>query len=852
MKDLEDKRKHIDTRLEQKIGFDRVRRIISDRCSTEYAAGRTATETFCTNPGQIRKRLLLTDEMRLIMMFEDGFPSGGFIDCIDFLKPLERSSSAIDLLSMRKLKTMLETLRKVTSFFESVKDGVYPNLKRMSAPIMGFPEVQRRIDSILDRYGDVKDTASDELYNIRKSLRDKEGAISRRMSAILKKAQEEGIVDSDAGVSIRDGKMLIPVSAANKKRIAGFIYDESATGKTAFIEPAEVVELDNQIKELKFSEQREILRILYEFSEFVRPYIPDLLDAARYLGEIDFLMAKAQTALEFIAGMPVISDNCEINLRKARHPLLEKALKKERKEIVPLTATLTPQKHILLISGPNAGGKSVCLKTVGLLQYMFQWGMLIPTSETSEMMIFDRIMVDIGDDQSIDNDLSTYSSFLANMKDMLAKADSKTLVLIDEFGSGTEPAAGGAIAEAILSEFDKRGVYGVITTHYTNLKLYASNETGVMNGAMMFDVKNIAPMFQLEMGLPGNSFAFELARKMGLPENIIKDAENRAGEEFVGIERNLRKIARNRKALDEKLERIRHTDKTLENITDKYQKELLQIKTLKKEIIDEAKKEAEAIIKGANKQVENTIKTIRESQAAKEETQEARKGLQDFMSILAAKKEQEQKEKEDYIEKKIKQLDARRERQKQRKAQKADERSQQEMLEMQAEQQRLDAFRNAPLKAGEKVRVKENGMVGEVEKVSAKAVVVIIGNISSKMPLDKVERITSNEFKSAVKEVARPVSAVKVDASINERKLNFSTEIDVRGERLNDAVEKVTRYVDDAVMLGVSSVRIIHGKGTGVLRDELQKLIRTIPGVANVRDEHIQFGGTGVTIVTFE
>ena len=849
---MENRKRHIDTRLEQKIGFDRIRQIISDRCSTAYAAERTATETFSTNPTHIRKRLLLTDEMRLIMMFEDSFPSGGFIDCIDFLKPLEVGSSAIDLISIRKLRTMLDTLRRVTSFFEGIKDGVYPNLKRMSAPIMGFPEIQRRIESIIDRYGDVKDTASDELYSIRKALKEKEGAISRRINAILKKAQEDGIVDSDAGVSVRDGKMLIPVSAANKKKIAGFIYDESATGKTAFIEPAEVVELDNQIKELRFSEQREIVRILFEFTEFLRPYIPELLDGARYLGEIDFIMAKAQIALDFIAGMPIISEAGEMNLRKARHPLLERALKKERKEIVPLTASLNPQKHILLISGPNAGGKSVCLKTVGLLQYMFQWGMLIPTSETSELMVFDRIMVDIGDDQSIDNDLSTYSSFLDNMKKMLEKADNKTLVLIDEFGSGTEPAAGGAIAEAILSELDKRGAYGVITTHYTNLKLYASGETGVMNGAMMFDVKNIAPMFKLEMGLPGNSFAFELARKMGLPESIIKDAENRAGEEFVGIERNLRKIARNRKALDEKLERIRHTDKTLENITDKYQKELQQIKQTKKEILDAAKKEAEEIIRKANKQVENTIRTIKESQAAKEETQEARKELQGFMSILAARKEKEQKDKDDYIEKKIQQIDARRERQKQRKAQKADENAQKEAREIQAEKERLEAFRTAPLKVGEKVRVKENGMVGEVAKVSAKAVIVIIGHISSKMPLDKVERITSNEFKSAVKETARPVSAVKVDSSINERKLNFSTELDVRGERLNDAIEKVTRYVDDAIMLNISSVRIIHGKGTGVLRDEIQRYLRTMPGVASAKDEHIQFGGSGVTIVNFE
>ena len=843
----------IDKRLEQKLGFDRVRQIISDRCSTAYASERTATETFSTDQAEIRRRLLLTDEMRLIMMFEDSFPSGGFIDCIDFLKPLERTSSAIDLISLRKLRTMLDTLRKVTSFFIGIKDGVYPNLKRMAAPIMGFPEVQRRIDTILDRYGEVKDTASDELYAIRKALHEKEGAISRRMSAILRKAQEEGIVDSDAGVSIRDGKMLIPVSAANKKRIPGFIYDESASGKTAFIEPAEVVELDNQIKELQFSEQREIVRILFEFTEFLRPYIPELLEAAKYLGETDFIMAKAQIALDFIAGMPIISENGEMNLRKARHPLLERALKKERKEIVPLTATLTEQKHILLISGPNAGGKSVCLKTVGLLQYMFQWGMLIPTSETSEMMIFDRVMVDIGDDQSIENDLSTYSSFLVNMKDMLSRADNRTLVLIDEFGSGTEPAAGGAIAEAILAELDRRGAYGVITTHYTNLKLYASSgETGVINGAMMFDVQNIAPLFKLEMGLPGNSFAFELARKTGLPENIIKDAETRAGEEFVGIERNLRKIARNRRAIDERLERIKHTDKTLESITERYQKELQQIQQMRKEILEQARKEAEEIVRQANRQVENTIRTIKESQAEKEATHEARSELQGFLGLLTAKKEQEEKDREDYIERKIKQIDERRARRQKRKEERADERSLQEMREQQAEQERMEAFRSAPLKVGEKVRIKENGMVGEVTKVSAKAVVVIIGNISTKLPHDKVERITSNEFKSAVKETARPAPSMKVDSSINERKLNFSTEMDVRGERLNDAIEKVTRYVDDAIMVGVSSVRIIHGKGTGVLRDELQKLLRTMPGVASVRDEHIQFGGTGVTIVTFE
>ncbi len=839
-------------RLEEKLGFDRVRKAISDRCSTEYAATIVDNEEFSTNPSEIKKRLQLTDEMRLIVMFEESFPASGYIDCTVFLKMLELSGSNIDLMSLGKLRTMLDTLRKITAFFSGIKDGIYPNLKKKMSSVTIFPEVSRRIDTILDKFGNVKDTASDLLYEIRKELKEKEGAVSKRMAVILKKAQQEGIVDSDAGVSIRDGKMLIPVSSAKKRKLQGFIYDESASGKTTFIEPAEIVELQNEINELHFSENREIFRILYDFTEFLRPYLPELQLGAVSLCELDFIIAKAQTSLDYIAGLPLISDSGEMNLRKARHPLLEKALKKEHKEIVPLTVTLTPDKHILLISGPNAGGKSVCLKTVGLLQYMFQWGMLIPTSETSEMVVFDRIMVDIGDGQSIDNDLSTYSSFLEEMKDVLKTADNKTLVLIDEFGSGTEPAAGGAIAEAILNNIDNKGVYGVITTHYTNLKLYASAaNTGVINGAMRFDAKNIAPLFQLEIGLPGNSFAFELARKIGLPEEIVKDAENRAGEEFVGIERNLRKIAKNRKAIDDKLQRIRNTDKTLENITGKYLKELEGIRQLKKQIIDDAKKEAEEIVRGANKQVENTIRTIKESQADKTTTNEARKELQNFMNALSEKKKQEEASHDEYIEEKMRKLKERDARRLAGKAKKADDKEKEEAARQEAEKRRIEAFRNGVLKVGEKVRIKENGMVGEVSIVSNKAVTIIIGNISSKMPIDRVERITSNEFKNAVKEIAKPPVMRLEDDSIRERKLNFKPEIDVRGERVNEAMETVMRFVDDAIMLDMPSVRIIHGKGTGALREELQKFLRTMPGVATVKDEQLQYGGTGVTIVTF-
>ena len=821
-----------DERLEAKLGFDKVRGIVSDKCKTDYAAARVASEKLSTNADIISKRLQLTDEMRLILLFEENFPTTGYIDGHPFLEPLRKEGSSIDVLGMAKLRTLMDTTRRVTNFFSSIKDGIYPRLKALSKPVNTYPEILRRIDGILDRYGDIKDSASDELMSIRRSIREKESAISRRAGAILKQAQEAGIVDQDATVAMRDGKFLIPVSTASKRKLAGFVYDESATGKTTYIEPAEILELENEISELHFAQTREIARILREFTAFLRPYLPELLECSGFIGELDFIMAKAQTALDFRAGMPVISRDGSVNLRKARHPLLERALQREGKAIVPLTISLTPAKRILLISGPNAGGKSVCLKTAGLLQYMFQWGMLIPTSESSELPVFERIAVSIGDDQSLENDLSTYSSFLSDMREMLTTADEKTLVLIDEFGAGTEPAAGGSIAEAILAEIDRRGVWGVITTHYTNLKLYASgSDTHVVNGAMLYDSSKIAPMFALEIGLPGNSFAFELARKMRLPEAIVKDAEARAGEEFVGIERNLRKIARNRRQLDERLQKIKHTDKALEGITERYQQELEEIRRQRKDILEEARKEAEEIVKGAGAQVEKTIRVIKESQADKEQTKAARAELQGFIGALEERKSKQQKARDEYIDRKLSKLEQRR---------KKDDAAQQPAKP-----------RKEALKVGEKVRVLSNGLVGEVTRVNGKTVTISVGNISSTMKADSLERISSNEFREVSRKVFAPAQQ-RVDTSLSARKLNFYPEIDIRGHRLAEALDIVTHYIDDAIMLNVGEVRIIHGKGTGVLHEEIQKYLRTIPGIARVSDEDVRIGGSGVTIVTLE
>ena len=846
--------------LEEKIGFDKVRDKISAKCATQYAAHKVASEQISRDGDEIMFRLQLTDEMRLICLFEDSFPAGGYIDTKVFLLPLQAENTSIDLPSMRLLRTSLDTLRRILAFFKECKDDLYPTLRSISASVMWYPEIGRRIETILDRTGDVRDTASPELGEIRRALKSKEGQVSRRINSILGSAKGEGLVDSDAEVVVRDGRVLIPVSASNKKKLPGIVYDESASGKTAFIEPYEIIELENQIRELQFDEQREIARILFEFTEFLRPYLPSLIESSDYIGEIDFIRAKALVALDMIAGMPILSTGGELNLRRARHPLLEASLRREKKEIVPLTLSLTRDKHILLISGPNAGGKSVCLKTVGLLQYMFQWGMLIPTSEVSEMMIFDSIFIDIGDDQSLENDLSTYSSHLKNMREILLHASSSSLVLIDEFGSGTEPAAGGAIAEAVLAKLDEMGAYGVITTHYTNLKLYADKSSGVINGAMLFDGAAIKPLFKLEQGMPGNSFAFELARKMGLPSDIVKDAEERAGTEFVNIERNLRKIARNRRVLDEKIARIKSTDKTLESLTDRYQKELEDVKALKKKMLDEARTEAAEIISQANRQVERTIREIREAQADRDKTRVARTALSQVKEALQQEKPSANDE---AIERKMQQIVERKERERVRREKRSrigsgmtgeipgQARDGAGQVRDDARKEQRAVVDKSPIKLGDKVRLKDNGMVGEVVQVSAKYVSVSIGSIISKMAPGKIEKISNQQYKEKSRNTFRPV--IHYDSeSISRRKLEFKPTIDIRGERLGDALDIVMHFIDDATMVGVAQVKILHGKGNGILREEIRKYLRTVPAVSSLRDEAIQQGGAGITVVELD
>ena len=886
-------------KIEQKLGFKKIREQIAGRCSTNYAKQRAGEEEVSCKKETIDKRLCLTDEMRVISIFEQSFPRNGYVDTIHFLKPLETPSAVISLNDMISLKQFLATLKELTLFFRedklnSGKSQKYPNLFKLAAPVIYPPEILYRIDEIVDRHGEVKDTASPQLQEIRRNLREKENSVSRRVQAVLKRAKDEGIVDLEAKVSVREGKILIPVDAGAKRRLPGYVYDESATGKTVYIEPAEVVELNNEVRELYFAQQREIARILAEFSDFVRPFIPELLMGSRFVGEIDFLLAKAKVALDMEAGMPIISQDNELKLVRARHPLLEAALKREGKPIVPLNLTLTPTKHILIISGPNAGGKSVCLKTTGLLQYMFQWGLLIPAAETSELRIFKEMFIDIGDEQSLENDLSTYSSHLTNMKEMLQWADKDSLVLIDEFGSGTEPTAGGAIAEAILREIDSKGVYGVITTHYTNLKYYAQNivggarnmvkdgdkdpasgkeksggKNGAINGAMLFDVGKIMPLFNLEIGLPGNSFAFELARKIGLPDKIIKEAQEVAGNGFVDLERQLRKISKNKRALDEKLQRIKITDKTLEGVTERYQKELVEIQKNKKSIIEEAKREAQELIAEANKRIEQTIKEIKEAQAQREQTIIARKSLGEFKESL---NEINASETDKKIEAQMNRLIERKKRKEERKAR--GEKSRAESAgsidngsaatntaanttngaTSNAISPNVMEEKKAGLDIGDKVRIKDNGMVGEILTIGKNWVNVAVGSIISKVSISGVEPISNNEFTGKLKAAGKVTfkSSNIISDSINERKLNFKPQIDIRGQRLDEAIDSATRFIDDALMVGSSEVKILHGKGNGILKEEVRKFLLTMPGVVSCKDEDIRYGGSGITVVTLE
>ena len=696
----------------------------------------------------------------------------------------------------------------------------------------------QRIDAIVDRFGNVKDNASPGLLEIRRAIREREGQAAKRLQAVLSAAKNAGIVDADAQISIREGKAVIPVAAANKRKLQGFIHDESATGRTFYVEPVEVVEINNELRELEYAERREIVRILSEFTDSVRPDAELIADSGDYLAQIDMLRAKGRWASENGCVKPIVSTDDRLVLKNARHPLLQQTLRAQGREVVPLDMQLDRRKHILVISGPNAGGKSVCLKTTGIVQYMFQCGFLVPASEVSELPVFRSIFIDIGDEQSIDDDLSTYSSHLLNMKNMLAGASSATLVLIDEFGSGTEPIIGGAIAEAILERLLAKGCYGVITTHYANIKYYASNTEGIANGAMMFDVQHIRPLFRLETGKPGSSFAVEIARKIGLPEDIIRIAGEKAGSDHINIEKQLREIARDKHYWEQKRDRIRLTDRKVEELEQTYAEQLAKIKSERQEILKKAKQEAQRLIADANRQIENTIRTIREAQAEKELTRLARRELDDFRDAV---EQADTAEKDAQVAREIERIERRRQRRIERKTQRGEAQA--------AASSAPEPPKPREVETGSKVRMAGQDMVGVVQSVKGKKAQVAFGQILTTVDKNLLTVVSNNEFREATRpQTARTVVSVDISA----RKLNFRDHIDVRGMRAAEALDAVQDFIDDALMVGVGSVSILHGKGTGALKEEIRRYLRTVPEVESAKDEHADRGGAGITIVTFK
>lgn len=821
--------------FELRVGFDRIREAVMSRCTMLSAREVIAREGFTRSRREVERRLALADEMRLLISMETGVAIGEQEDLQAIVEKIRVEGS---YLTVEEAVTLLRGLRSaavIVGFILSRKDRSYPMLKAITEGVTIFPELQRSIERVVDETGEVRSSASPELQDIRRAIREHEGQVAKRLQQVLQRAKAQGIVEADAMISIRDGHAVIPVAAANKRKLSGFIHDESATGRTFYIEPVEVVELNNELRELEYAEKREVVRILTELTAVLRLDVDGIARIEEYLTTIDALRAKARWALDNGAVRPIISTEGRLLLRKARHPLLEQTLKEQGKAIVPLDMELNAERRILVISGPNAGGKSVCLKTTGILQYMVQCGFLVPVLENSEFPLFDSLMIDIGDQQSLENDLSTYSSHLVNMKAMLQEASEHTLILIDEFGSGTEPTIGGAISESILERFVERRAYGVITTHYANIKYFASRNEGVANGAMAFDVKNIQPLFSLEMGKPGSSFAIEVARKIGLPEEIVRKAMDKAGEDHINLEKQLREIARDKRYWAEKRDRIRVTDRKVEQLEQTYSDRLQSIKDERKEILDKARKEAEELIAEANRQIENTIRTIRESQAEKELTRLARKELESFAGGV----DDARSAKDDRIEREMERLARRRERREQR----ADNR------EKGIEQPKVAEPKPQVIEVGTKVKMEGQTVPGVVESIKGKRAQVTFGNMRIMVELARLRAVSGAEYREAT----RPTTArTVVSVDIRERKLNFRDTIDVRGMRAVEALEAVEDLVDDALMVGVSSVTILHGKGTGALKEEIRRYLRTVKDVATIADDHADRGGAGITLVTFK
>ena len=853
--------------FEQKIGFNEIRTMLRERCLSTLGKEQVEKMGFSDHAETVNEWLMQVREFRQLISEVEDFPLQYFYDVRESIVRIRIENTHLEeneLFDLRRSLSTIESIVKILNHSDEddshaeVNDGwrrekkyTYPALHRLAKDVITFPQIIQRIDQILDKYGKIRDNATPELLQIRRELAKTEGSISRTLYSILRSAQSEGVVEKDVTPTLRDGRLVIPVIPTLKKKIKGIVHDESATGKTVFIEPTEVVEANNRVRELEGEERKELIRILTNFTNKVRPYVREMMDSYRFLAKIDLIQAKAKIAEIFKAIEPEVEDHPHIDWIRAIHPLLQISLEKKGEKVVPLDIILTQEKRILIISGPNAGGKSVCLKTVGLLQYMLQCGLSIPVSERSKTGVFQNIMIDIGDEQSLENDLSTYSSHLLNMKNMMRAANNSTIILIDEFGTGTEPGIGGAIAEAVLDKFCKQQAYGVITTHYQNLKHFADSHEGVANGAMLYDRHEMKALFQLAIGRPGSSFAIEIARKIGLPEEVIKEASDIVGSEYIQSDKYLQDIVRDKRYWENKRQSIHQREKDMEKTISKYESDIEKIEKSRKQILAQAKQQAEELLKESNKKIENAIREIRENQAEKEETKRIRQELDAFKQEM---QEIDTKDNDDKIARKIAQIQQRKERHAKRKAEKA-QNQEKAAAALRNAQNKSQTESNKELKEDDTVRIKGLTTVGKIESISGDMATAVFGGMKTKMRLSRLEHATASTEKDKTEERKENLASYGISKetrkTIDAHKSNFHQDLDVRGMRGDEALNAVQHFIDDAILVGMPRVRILHGKGNGILRQLIRQYVSSIPNVVHYADEHVQFGGAGITVVDF-
>jgi DNA mismatch repair protein MutS2 len=815
--------------FEEKIGFNRIRELLNNNCLSSLGMGIIKNITFEQTYTTIEKQLKQTNEFKQICLFEDHFPLQHFYDLRQTLQKISIEGTYIEAHELFDLKRSLETLKNIHSFFNNKEEGLYPYLKDLVKEIKVHRYVIERINGIISKHGEIRDTASPELKKIRQNLDAKISAVGKRINAIFKQAQKNGFVEKDATLTIRNGRSVIPVTSKQKRKINGYVHDESATGQTAYIEPAEIVELNNEIRELEYAEQREIIKILIAFSDDIRPYKEELTANYDQLAEIDFIRAKAMVAIKLNAILPVLQNDQQISWKNARHPLLYLAHKAENKETVPLNLTLNTNQRILVISGPNAGGKSVCLKAVGLIQYMFQCGLLVPMDEGSEMGIFEKLFINIGDDQSIENDLSTYSSFLLNMKHFTENATNKTLFLIDELGTGTEPRLGGAIAEAILISLNEKGCFGVTTTHYSNIKQFATETQGLINGAMLFDVKKMKPLYKLQTGEPGSSFAFEIAQQTGLERRLIEKAKDLAGKEYISFDQQLKDIAKDRSELARIKKEVTIKQNQLDATVKKYLRELKNTKQLREDVLSKAQTEAQNLLNNANKTIENTIREIKETNADRQRTQEARQQVNKIKKQITGSETPQ-----DYL------LNSKL---------RAVSKNAKQNLKKEQKNHKKHKPLDKTIRQGDKVKLKGQEAVGKVLEVTKNIVKLEMGSMITQINKERLEKINDETYQKAS---GRTTGKMSTNIQPGTSKIDFKPEIDIRGKRADEAMTIVRSLIDNAIVVRESRLKIIHGKGNGILKQIIRDYLKTEEAVNTFKDEEPQYGGSGATIIELD